>query len=549
MLLLCLPWTASFLPAQQKLWIYFQDKGPEQAAWSANPDACLSPRALERRRALGFPATLQDCPVSATYIAQLKQAGVEVQGASRWLNAVSAYTDMSLSELQGICPAVTGRAPVARFTTTRDAQARQSRQDVLTGLSAVMDTFSYGDAQLQIDQIGLNCLHQQGHTGQGVLIAVFDAGFFSADTIAAFDSLWQQGRVLTYYDFVNHDTTIFDENNHGMNVLSTIVAHLPGQMVGAAPHATVALARTEDVGSETNQEEDNWMMAVEWADSLGADIIQSSLGYTLFDPGQVSYAYSDLDGNTTIVSRAADMAAARGILVVNSAGNEGNSPWHHISAPCDADSILCVGAVDFFGSSASFSGVGPSADGRVKPDVCALGVFTTVIGNDGTVGHSSGTSFSAPLMAGFAACLRGAHPQRTNMEVIQAIRESASQFHAPDTLLGYGIPDACKADSILTAWDSLGTFSVEPRESVQGVAVYPNPAGDLLVLENTAPRNPIVGVRVVSLEGKTVLQLEKHQLAHGMHAELSLRALPAGTYILHIHLQNAQQQSTRFIRN
>jgi serine protease AprX len=319
--------------------------------------------------------------------------------------------------------------------------------------------------------------------------------------------------------------------------------------VGAAPHATVALARTEDVGSETNQEEDNWMMAVEWADSLGADVIQSSLGYTTFDPGEVSYSYADLDGNTTIVSRAADIAAARGILVVNSAGNEGSSPWHHISSPCDADSILCVGAADFLNGYASFSGVGPSADGQVKPDVAALGVFTAVVGNNGQVGNSSGTSFAAPLMAGFAACLRSAHPQRTNMEVIQAIRESASQFLAPDTLLGYGIPDACKADSILTAWDSLGVASPEQNLPQQAVNVYPNPADDLLILENLVLGNPIVEVQVITMEGKNVMQVDKEALGAGARKQLQLKNLPAGVYILRITLANSQVETTRFVRN
>ncbi|HEX2901484.1 MAG TPA: S8 family peptidase [Bacteroidia bacterium] len=540
--LLCLTALGTLLPAQQKVWIFFRDKGPEQAEWANDPGKYLSAKALERRAAVGNTPNAFDGPVSLTYQRQLQAAGIKVHGTSRWINAVSALTDKSLAELQAICPAVAATQPVAKFTASRYT-------DALTKVGGTADTLSYGESQFQIDQLNLQCLHLQGKTGSNVLIAVFDSGFLNADTISAFDSLWQQGRLVTYYDFVNQDTTVFDEHNHGMNVMSTIIANLPGEMVGSAPHAKIALARTEDVGSETNQEEDNWMMAVEWADSLGADLIQSSLGYTTFDVGQVSYTYADLDGNTTIVSRAADLAASRGILVVNSAGNEGSNPWHHISAPCDADSILCVGAVDFLNGSASFSGVGPSADGQVKPDVCALGVFTAVIGNNGEVAHSSGTSFSAPLMAGFAACLRGAHPLRSNMEVIRAIRESSSQFSNPDTLLGYGIPDACKADSILTVWDSLGVSSPAPVAVVQPIAVFPNPTGDVLVLENNLPANPITGVQVMTVDGKVVMEMGRNALGNSSRSQLQVKGLPAGTYILRMTLQNGKVQATRFIRN
>jgi serine protease AprX len=211
--------------------------------------------------------------------------------------------------------------------------------------------------------------------------------------------------------------------------------------------------------------------------------------------------------------------------------------------------FLCVGAVDFFGGAANFSGVGPSADGQVKPDVCALGVFTTVIGSSGQVGNSSGTSFAAPLMAGFAACLRGAHPQRSNMEVIQAIRESASQFQSPDTLLGYGIPDACKADSILTAWDSLGVGSLPPVQPAAAVQVFPNPVGDVLVLENRRPENPILKVEIVNIEGKALLEFEKDDLGTDAHSELQIKRLPAGSYLLRITLRDGNSQTTKFIRN
>jgi serine protease AprX len=379
------------------------------------------------------------------------------------------------------------------------------------------------------------------------LISIFDAGFLRMDTIAAFDSLWLQGRVLTYRDFVNQDTTIFDEHNHGMNVASTIVANLPGIMVGTAPHATLILARTENVFSETHQEEDNWLMAAEWADSLGADQIHSSLGYTTFDPGEGDFAYADLDGNTTIISRAADMAAARGILVVNSAGNEGGGPWRHISAPCDGDSVLCVGAVDITGSYAGFSGVGPSADGQIKPDVVAMGLNVAAVGNTGVVGNTSGTSFSAPIMSGFAACLHQAHPLRSNMQILRAIQQSASQYTNPDSLLGYGIPDACKADSLLHIVDSL-VLAVRPlAQQLQQITVFPNPAYETLILENRLASNLMSGYTVIATDGRVVLQTSINP-QEGMHAVIPLKAMASGVYFVRIALASGQVQVSRFIK-
>lgn len=538
---------ANTVHAQQKVWIRFADKGPEQSQWLAHPDACLTERAIARRLEAGIPPTLADVPVSATYVQTLAANGVQIQGQSRWINAVSATTSLNLRQLQAICPAIVDIQPVATFTrATTQEELSPLPTPRTASITKTTAAFQYGDALPQTEQINLRCLHLKGATGRNVLIAVIDAGFLNVDTISAFDSLWQQGRLLTYYDFVNHDTTIFDENNHGLNVLSTISANWPDNLVGTAPHAMIALARTEDVSSETHQEEDNWVMAMEWADSLGADIIHSSLGYSRFDSGQVDYTHNDLDGNTSIITRAADMAAARGILVVNSAGNEGNGNWHKITCPCDGDSVLCVGAVDAFGAYVGFSGVGPSADGQVKPDVAAWGLFTAAIGGNGQVGVSSGTSFAAPIVAGMAACLMGAHPQRSNMEVIQAIRESASQFVSPDTLIGFGIPDACKADSLLSVLDTLGMSVKTVVEN--RVAVFPNPAGDLLVVQVLDPGNPLTGIQVRDMEGKEVMALDSNGLVRGERTELQLKSLSSGVYVLHLRFRDGQALAHKFVR-
>jgi serine protease AprX len=528
--------------AQQKMWVFLKDKGTEQAYWQAHPEAYLSAKALQRQGAVGHVPTLADLPVSTTYKQQLSTAGVKVLGSSRWINALSVETTLSLRQLKGICPAVTGMRKVGKFSH----HAYETSMETVTGATGV-DSIAYGQALDQTNQLNLQCLHSRGFTGRDVLIAVFDAGFLRMDTIAAFDSLWLQGRVLTYRDFVNQDYSVFDEHNHGMNVASTIVANVPGIMVGTAPHATLILARTENVFSETHQEEDNWLMAAEWADSLGADQIHSSLGYTSFDPGEGDFVYADLDGNTTIISRAADMAAARGILVVNSAGNEGGGPWRHISAPCDGDSVLCVGAVDITGAYVGFSGVGPSADGQIKPDVVAMGLNVAAVGNTGVVGNTSGTSFSAPIMSGFAACLKQAHPLRSNMQILHAIQQSSSQYATPDSLVGYGIPNACKADSLLRVLDSL-VLSVQPiSQQLQQVTIFPNPATETLILENRLASNLMSGYTVIAIDGR-VVQQTSIKAQEGMHATIPLKAMASGVYFVRIALASGQVQVSRFIK-
>ena len=534
--------------AQQKYWLFLSDKGPEQQQWLSNPSTVLSLKAIERRNQAGIEFGLADIPVSKTYLTQIQKAGIEILGQSKWMNALSVRTDLTLNEIQAICPQVQAMKRVAEFKTSA-YQTEISRKKPKIKASNKVSTFDYGSAQTQTEIININCLHDRGFTGTNAIIAVFDAGFYGMDTIKAFDSLRLQGRLLTYYDFVNHDTTVFDENNHGMNVSSCIVGNLPGQYLGTAPHATLALARTENVFSETHQEEDNWLMAVEWADSLGADIIQSSLGYTTFDQGEGDFTYADLDGNTTVVSKAADMAAKRGILVVNSAGNEGASNWHHISSPCDGDSVLCVGAVTSSGTYALFSGVGPSADGQTKPDVAAMGQGASVIGIDGQPGFASGTSFSAPQMAGFAACLRAAHPDRTNMEVISAIRRSGTQFVTPDTLLGYGIPDACKADSILNYMDSLAISNQEIISQIAEIHIQPNPASSQLTIENELKNVDVLAIEIVAMDGRQVYDnraSDSNKL--GKSIVVPTLSLAPCVYILRLSLSDGRTLSHKFIR-
>jgi subtilisin family serine protease len=271
-----------------------------------------------------------------------------------------------------------------------------------------------------------------GYTGKGMIIAVLDAGFYHVGQLPAFDSLRARGQILGTRDFVTGDTMVYEDHAHGMHVLSILAGLLPGEMRGSAPAASFWLLRTEDVFSEYPVEEVFWTAGAEFADSVGADIIHSSLGHYEFDDPSMSYTYSDMNGHTTRVARTALMAARRGMIVVVSAGNEGNKKWHYIISPADADSILAVGAVDAEKAPATFTSYGPSADGRVKPDVSAMGVSVLIQGVDGGVTRGNGTSYASPLISGLTACLWQAYPTATAQEVIQTLRQSTDHYLSPD---------------------------------------------------------------------------------------------------------------------
>jgi serine protease AprX len=332
---------------------------------------------------------------------------------------------------------------------TPDAGRRDPAPRAAAGAAAI----DYGRLAPSMAQIRIPALHDSGYVGTGVLVAVLDAGFNEHDTHEALrDRPIAPGHRR---DFVEGDTTVTDPDTifglqHGTWVLGVLTGNAPGEYVGAAPGIDLALARTEYDFAETPAEEEQWARAAEWADSLGADLIQSSLGYFEFDEGFPDYTYADMDGATTIVSRAARIAASRGILVVNSAGNTGNAPWHYVVAPADVngDSLIAVGAVDLAGNPAASSAYGPTADGRVKPDLAAHGVSVPIVSTGGDpegYSASSGTSLSAPLVSGLAACLMQARPEWTPVEVIRALRETASRFRAPDHRVGYGIPNGARA--------------------------------------------------------------------------------------------------------
>ena len=344
-------------------------------------------------------------------------------------------------------------------------------------------------------------LHDMGYAGQGMVIAVLDAGFMNADNLSVFDYLWDNDRILGYKDFVDPlNPNIFSSHTHGTSVLSTMGGNLPGELVGTAPEASFYLLRSEDGGSEYLIEELNWVSAAEYADSVGADVINSSLGYTEFDDPSQNHTYEDMDGNTTPITIGADLAASKGILVVNSAGNSGGSSWQYIGAPADGDSVFSIGAVDGSGNYVSFSSTGPTYDGRIKPNVVAQGQGSAIINAySGDVSFGSGTSFSSPITAGMVTCLWQAHPGARNTEIMEAVQQSGTLANNPSYQLGYGIPDYMVAHDLVT--DSGAEYTTD-----KDLSVFPVPFIDQLTITlNNYPESD-VNIRLVDATGKTVVQ-------------------------------------------
>lgn len=431
---------------QDRFWIFFTDKSGVAA------EPALSARALANRTRQGIAPDHHDLPVSAAYRSQLLQAGVQIRQVSRWFNAVSAPLSPAQQAQVLALPFVARIQPVAKLTVSRHTEAAQNQAD------------GYDTPNRQLSIVLLDSLHSLGYTGQGVLMAVFDNGFDSVDSMGVFSTLHARNGILTTRDYVGNDNDVYETCGwgacqHGTHCFSMIAANAPGTLVGSAPDADFILLRTENDDSETNQEEDNWVAAAEYADSLGAQVFSTSLGYSTMDPGAVSYSQSDMNGDIAIITRAADLAASRGIIVVNSAGNNGLAG---ISAPADGDSVIAVGATDQYGAYSSYSSVGPSADGRVKPDVCTMGSMNFYARPDNSIGRGSGTSYSCPIMAGLAACLLQAAPNTTNMQMRDALIRSADHFSVPDIYYGYGIPNGIQALQILQS------TAIEPTVKVIG---------------------------------------------------------------------------------
>ncbi len=515
LLLLVLP---VWVIAQQdkQYWVQFTEKNKDASAFE-NPFSLLSPRAIERRAAQSISFDALDLPVNEDHIASLNAPQIHV--VSRWLNAVL---------VSGIDSARISKMPFVTHISPRIPMRKH-----------ISDAgFTYGQSALQVEMLKGDVIHNRGYTGQGVLIAVFDGGFNNAQNIPALAHLWQNNQIKGIYSFVNQDTNIFFPGSHGTHVLSVLAAKDDGVFVGTAPDADYWLFMTEDEVREVNAEEYNWLAAAEMSDSLGVDVINSSLGYSLFDPGQISYTLGDLDGQTSIVSQAAQFAARKGMLVVNSAGNSGSDPvWQKIQMPADADSVLAVGAVNPNRSRALFSSIGPTVDGRIKPDLMALGSQARYLTTSGFPTQGNGTSFASPLVAGLAACLRQAYPHHSAENLRQTILQSCDQYLTPDSLVGHGIPDFDIAVNNIVSVDAYGEDN-KPY-------VYPNPANDLINVkwhESFTPSH----ARIFDVSGTLI---ETHELPLNLQRlEIDVRHLSDGAYFIHLY-NNHKAYVQKFIKH
>lgn len=482
--------------APGKYWIQFTDKNNSPFSVSA-PEEFLSQRAIDRRTRMGISVIENDIPVNENYMDSLRSLGLVVLTKSKWFNAVTvATTDIALMDTIQSISFVAGTNKVMKSTNSI-CDRELFQPTTYRGLKQTKSS-DYGDAATQIEMLNGQFLHDFGYRGEGMQIAIIDAGFSFANTHPAFDSINTGGQILGTKDFVDGDDYVYAHHTHGMNVLSTIAANVPGTMIGTAPGAMFWLLRSEDTSSEYRIEEDNWIAAAEFADSVGVDIINSSLGYNTFTDNTQDYSWADLDGNTARITIGADIAASKGILVVSSAGNDGSTGWHYINVPSDGDSVFAIGAVDGTGAYASLSSTGPTADGRIKPDVAAMGKNTLVANADSNYIFGSGTSFSSPIIAGMAACLWQAHPELTNIELMDVIRESASQYNNPDSLLGYGIPDFYSAFMVLQ------TIKVQQKVNSDLVNVFPNPFKEHVYLDFYSADSQEVYVELFDLMGRTM---------------------------------------------
>ncbi|MGZ8537735.1 MAG: S8 family serine peptidase, partial [Flavisolibacter sp.] len=430
--------------------VQFRDKATNPFSFSS-PNIFLSQRAIDRRTRYSIPIDSTDLPITPRYIDSLRlTTNVTILNGSKWLNSVSIQTSdaAALAKINSFSfvQSVSFIAGKLLGSSGIDKQRLMEDPVTLRDLKLTADHYNYGFSYDQLHLHNGEFLHNIGLRGQNMVIGIFDGGFQNYLTLLAFDSARTNGQILSTWDFVARETSVNEDHPHGMQCFSIIASNVPGQLVGSAPKANFHLFRSEDGASEYRIEEHNWVCAAERLDSAGGDLISSSLGYAdLMTDRTQDHVYAELDGNTTIAAIGADLAAKKGILVVNSAGNEGSGSWHYILTPADGDSVLAIGAVNSSGAVGGFSSYGPSADGRIKPDVASVGVGTRYWSTSNIVSAGDGTSYACPNMAGLVTCLWQGFPEYNNMKIIQALRQASHQFATPDNRTGYGVPDIKKA--------------------------------------------------------------------------------------------------------
>lgn len=522
---------------EEDAWVFFTDK-PNAQFYLDNPLQMLTQRALDRRTLQGIALNVNDVPVHQPYVDQLITAnGITVKAKSKWMNcvhvrgtvdAIQALTQLSF--VQSIKFADLDLNASGKISTPKPSIPVNKNMDV-------DESFNYGNSANQIEMLNGHLLHQASYTGQGKIIAVLDSGFINVNSTDPFQRLFDNNLILGGYNYVSQNEDVYSLHNHGTLTLSCMGGFVDSQLVGTAPNAKYYLFVTEDVTDENPVEESYWVEAAEEADRLGADIISTSLGYYVYNNPNYSHIYSNMTGNEAFASKGANIAFSKGMIVVASAGNSGGSdePYNHIGVPAEATNVLAVGAVQPNESYATFSSVGPGYPNRIKPDVMAQGLASTVANTSGTIQTASGTSFSCPIMAGMIASFWSAVPNLTNQQIIDFVKQSADRYSNPDDLFGYGIPDFQMA--LQMALLSTNENSIEQFQ------YFPNPTKGNFTLISTSKT---IGKEVNFYNG--LGQIVHSQKIDNPIETISLENLNSGVYYFAIQTSDATVQG-KIIKN
>lgn len=516
---------------QEDAWVFIKDK-PNAASFLSNPLQMLSQRSIDRREKTNLSIDEKDVPIHHVYYSELKnEATISVLGKSKWLNAV--HIQGTVDQINALLSKFTFIESIEYANKSLNTSGKIKENKIAAHhynkFNEVKTDFNYEAADNQIKMLKGDYLHQQGFTGQDQVIAVIDAGFPNVNTLSAFQRLRDNNQILGGYNFADRNANYYTRNSHGTHVLSTIAGYIENEFVGTAPDAKFYLFISEIVESETVLEETLWVEAAERADSLGVDLINTSLGYTTFDNPNHSHTYEDMDGKTTFISRGAEIGASRGMILVNAAGNSGSDSWKYIGAPADASSVFSVGAVDAERGIASFSSFGPTADNRIKPDVLAQGKNTSIVNfSSGSVSTSNGTSFSSPVLAGVVACFWQAFPNKTNNEIMNIIRNFSDKINNPTYQYGFGIPDFEAAYNTVLLVPFFDGFS--------NIKIFPNPTKNSFAILDKNISLEDYSVEIFNILGQKVFK--KISLST---KKVDISSLENGIYLLKIYKENHQK--------
>lgn len=541
--------------AQNRYVVKFKDKAGTLSS-IGNPLQFLSQRAIDRRIKQNISIDESDLPLSPLYIDSIRLAGnVQIINQSKWLNQVCIETnDIDAITKINSLPFVLEMQAVKKLTTQEPVLTRQKFKtdfkNPATGQvkQGMTDVVNYGNAFGQIHLHEGEFLHNKGYRGEGMLMAVIDAGFYHYKTLPAFDSVNINNQILETYDFVKNKVSVNEEHPHGMHCFSIIASNMPGKLVGTSPKANFVLYRSEDVDSESPMEEQYWIVAMERADSIGADITTTSLGYNSFDNPAFNYSYADLNGRTTMMAKAATIAARKGMILLASAGNEGAKDWKFITTPADADSILSVGAVDASGVPGNFSSYGPTADGRIAPTVASVGVNTFVSTTGGGITNAgSGTSFASPNLAGLVACFWQAFPEFTNMEIIEAIRKSSNHYKNPNDRVGYGVPNFRLAFEDLEEQRTKKRLIAILGEKV--LKIFPNPFKEQFTVAVKPKHTALATFLLYNSDGRLITSQQRSLVENEVQEIIfkDLQPLQKGVYILKF-MDGKMQETIQMMR-